>query len=61
MRSNEGGELVLAMQSRNQFENRFRCVSVKVSRRLIRQQQLGTGDERAGQSYALLLSARKLA
>ena len=60
MRSNEGGELVLAVQPRNQIENRFRCLAVEISRGLIRQQQLGAGDERAGQSHPLLLSARKL-
>ena len=61
MRGNEGGELVLAVQARNQFKNRFRRMSVEVSRGLIGQQQLRTGDERAGQSHPLLLSARKLA
>ena len=42
-------------------ENRFGRLSVKIARRLIGQQELGTGDERAGQSHPLLLSARKLA
>ena len=41
MGCDEGGQLVLAMQSRNQPENRFRRLAVEVARRLIRQQQLG--------------------
>src|SRR5271170_8351564 len=60
VRSDEGGELVLAMQSSDQFKNRFRRVSVKVARGLIGQQKLGTRDERACQSHALLLAAGKL-
>jgi hypothetical protein len=58
VRSNEGGELVLAMESRNQSKNRFRRMSVEIARGLIGQQQLGTGDERPGQSHPLLLAAR---
>src|SRR5580693_3403171 len=38
MSCDKRGELVLAMESRYQFEDRFRCLSIKVSRRLIRQQ-----------------------
>jgi hypothetical protein len=48
------------MQSRNQFENRFRRLSVEIPGRLIGQQQLRTGNERSGQSHPLLLAARKL-
>ena len=61
MRSNEGGELVLAMQARNQRENRFRRLAIQVAGGFIRQQQLGSSDECAGQSHPLLLSAGKLA
>jgi hypothetical protein len=52
--------LVLAMQSRNQFENCLRRLTVKVPGGLIRQQQFRTGNERTRQSYSLLLPARKL-
>ena len=52
---------MLAMKSRNQIKNRFRCPSVQVPRRLIGQQELRPGDERAGQRHPLLLSARKFA
>ena len=61
VRSDEGGQLVLAVQTRNQSENRFRRLSVEVAGRLIGQQQLGTGNERSCQSYPLLLTAGKLA
>ena len=60
MGCDERGELVLAMQARDQFENRFRRLPVQVAGRLIRQQQPWTGNERPRQSYPLLLSARKL-
>jgi hypothetical protein len=61
MRSDEGGKLVLAMESRDQCENRFRCLNVEVPGGLIRQQQFRSRDECPSQSYALLLSAGKLA
>jgi hypothetical protein len=60
VRSDEGGELVLAMEPSDQIENRFRRVPVQITGWLIGQQQLGAGDERAGQRNSLLLSARKL-
>jgi hypothetical protein len=60
MRGDEGGKLVLAMESRNQGENRFRSLSVQVSRRLISEQKLGTSDQRTGQSNSLLLTTGKL-
>jgi hypothetical protein len=52
---------MLAMQARNQSENRFGGLAVEISRGLIGQQKLGAGDERAGQSYTLLLAAGKFA
>ena len=51
---------MLAMESRDQRENGFRRMSVKVPGGLIRQQQFRSGDERPGQSHALLLPAGKL-
>ena len=55
----EGGELVLAMESRNQCEYGFRSLSVQVSRGLIGEQKLRTANERTGQSHPLLLTAGK--
>jgi len=56
-----GGQTVLLVQSRNQFKNQLAGVSVEVARRLIRQQDLGLGDERASEGETLLLAAGKLA
>ncbi len=49
------------MEPGNQIKNRVRSLAVKVSGRLIRQQDFGLGDERAGQSYSLLFSPGKFA
>ena len=57
--SDERGKLVLAMQPGDQFKYRLSGPAVEVAGRLIRQQELRPGDERAGQSHALLLSAGK--
>ncbi len=56
---NERGQLVVAMEPGNQFKNRVRCAAVEVSGRLIRQQKLGLGDKRPGQSHTLLFTAGK--
>jgi len=57
MRGDEGGKLMLAMEPRDQSENRFRRLSVQVPRGLVGQQQLRTGDEGAGKCDSLLLTA----
>ena len=54
-------QLVLPVQSRDQFKNHFPGPSIKVAGRLICQQHLGLGDERAGQGQPLLLAAGEFA
>ena len=44
MCGNERGELMLAMKSRNESENRFRRLTVQVPSRLIGEQQLGPSN-----------------
>ena len=57
----QGGQLVLPVQSRDQFKNQFSGASVEIAGRLIGQQHLRLGDERPRQRQPLLLASGKLA
>ena len=57
---NERGQLVVAMQPGDQFENGLGGPAIQVTGGLIGQQELRLGDERTGQSHTLLLAAGKL-
>ena len=54
-------QLVVAVQSCDQFKNQFAGAPVEIARRLIGQQQLRLGNERPCQRQPLLLAAGKLA
>jgi hypothetical protein len=49
MRGDYRGQLVLAVQSRYQIKDQFGGAAVEVAGRLIGQQDLRLGNERAGQ------------
>ena len=61
MRSDEGGELMLAVELRNERKNRFRRLTVQIPSRLIGEQQPGPGDECTSERDSLLFTTRKLA
>ena len=52
---------MLAVQSRNQFENGFRGAPVEIARRLIGEEHLRLRDERPCESQSLLLASGKFA
>jgi hypothetical protein len=56
----EGRQLMIAMQPRDQLEDRFRCAGIEISGGLVGQQDFRLSDERSGQGDALLFTARKL-
>ncbi len=61
MRSDQGRQLVLAMQPRNQLKNQFPGAAVEIAGRLIGQQHLRLGDKRPRQRQPLLLASGKFA
>ena len=61
VRGNYRGQLVVPVQSRDQFKDQFAGAAVEVASRLIGQQHLRLGDERSCQRQPLLLAAGKLA
>jgi len=54
-------QLMLPVQSRDQFKNQFPGAPIEVAGRLIRQQHLRLGDEGPRQRQPLLLASGKLA
>ena len=58
---NHGCELVLAMQSSDQFENEFGGTAVEIAGGLIRQKHLRLGDEGTGECKTLLFAAGQFA
>ena len=61
VRRDQRSQLMLAMQTRDQFKNHFRGASVEIAGRFIGEQELRLGDQRPGQRQALLLASRKFA
>jgi hypothetical protein len=59
--SNHGSELVLAVQSSDQFENQLRGAAVEIAGGLIRQKHLRLGDEGTGECKTLLFAAGEFA
>src|SRR5262245_2596767 len=55
------GLLELPVQPVDEREHLFRGLAVEVTRRLVGEQHLGVGDDRARDRHALLLAARELA
>ena len=61
VRRNQRGQLVLAMQSRDQVENQVSGASIEIAGRLIGQKHSRLRDERACQGEPLLLAAGQFA
>ena len=52
---------MLYMQSRNEFENAFRCAAIEIARGFVGQKQLRARHQGTRKGYALLFPARELA
>ncbi len=61
MGCDQGSQLMLPVQPRDQFKNQFPGAPIEIAGRLIGQQHLRLSDERPRQRQPLLLAARKLA